>query len=656
MTLRRFALCCVLAPVLALAGRVPLHAKLGDPWLPIDPYDLAMTSEPLAPGAPAIYLYREIAQDDTQGYADYYYRVKILTDEGKKLGNVEIPYNSRTSNVTNVSGRTIHPDGTISVWQGKPLDQTVVRAHGVKVVEKTFSMPDVQTGSIIEYKYRVGWDKDNLYRTTWFVTGDLFTRKLNLTLTPYADAYILYQWERLGQGAAPTRAADGTISYTGSNVPGVEKEDFRPPDDVIEGKIDFYYADAPNKDAAKYWKAIGKSWNDEVDKFVGHNSAIRDEAGKVAPASDSPETRLRKLYARAQQVRNLSYGPEKTAVEIKAEKLKSDNNAEDVLKNGYGYVTDVNLFFVALARAAGFDASSVRVSERADFFFNQRILDARQLEYADVVLVTLNGQNIFLDPAAAHCAFGELTWEETGVVGLKLDGSGGTFITTTPSKSSDAIIERTATLQMSGDAMLQGTLVVTFSGQYAMDRRQAADLQDDVDRAKTLTDEVTSWLAVGATAKLTNQPDWAGSDTPLRAEFDVRMRAVGANAGHLVLISENFFSEALPQFDHPLRTYPIYFDHPWEYHDDVTLTLPLLLQAGDLPAPVDKSSPFGVYKLSCVNQSGALHFQRVTTLNGIYYDVQYYESLRAFFDEARHADQQQVMLHVAGAQGAQARQ
>jgi hypothetical protein len=135
------------------------------------------------------------------------------------------------------------------------------------------------------------------------------------------------------------------------------------------------------------------------------------------------------------------------------------------------------------------------------------------------------------------------------------------------------------------------------------------------------------------------------------------MKPVGATTGHLVLISENFFSDAdLPRFDHPLRTYPIYFDHPFEYRDDVTLTLPLLLQSGNLPAPIDRSSPYGVYQLSCTAQPGALHFQHVVTLNGIYYPVQFNAPLRSFFDEARHADQQQVMLQVAGTQGTQARQ
>ena len=43
-----------------------------------------MTSEPAAPGAPAIYLYRQVDRDD-EGDREYnYVRVKILTEEGRK--------------------------------------------------------------------------------------------------------------------------------------------------------------------------------------------------------------------------------------------------------------------------------------------------------------------------------------------------------------------------------------------------------------------------------------------------------------------------------------------------------------------------------------------------------------------------------------------
>jgi len=58
-------------------------AALADDWLPLDPAELKMTSEPLAPTAPAIYLYRQVDRDDSN-YVEYIYnRIKILTEEGR---------------------------------------------------------------------------------------------------------------------------------------------------------------------------------------------------------------------------------------------------------------------------------------------------------------------------------------------------------------------------------------------------------------------------------------------------------------------------------------------------------------------------------------------------------------------------------------------
>ena len=45
-------------------------------WLPLTPDDLQMKSEPKAPAAPAIYLYRQVDRDDTEGEEDIYYRIR----------------------------------------------------------------------------------------------------------------------------------------------------------------------------------------------------------------------------------------------------------------------------------------------------------------------------------------------------------------------------------------------------------------------------------------------------------------------------------------------------------------------------------------------------------------------------------------------------
>ncbi len=653
---KRIFLLCLLAFVWALLVHPSARAQGG--WQPIDPADLAMKDEPMAPGAPAIYLYREVKGDDLLGYADYYYRIKILTEAGKDLGNVVIEYaRNYGMSVSSIQGRTIHPDGTIIPWEGKALDQVLEHAHHVKYFAKTFALPDVQVGSIIEYRYRLGWDNNYLFRTTWYVTEDLFTRQLHCTLQPNYKPYnpydLFWQTQRIPFNRTPQQTPDGVFHFDAQNMPGIQKEEFMPPESAIEGRVDLYYTESGTADPTKYWRKVGKDRDAEIEKFVGHYRSIEEEAGRVVQSNDSPETKLRKLYARAEQLRYLSYEPTKTSAELKQENLKDNKNVEDVLKNGYASGNDIDWFFLALARAAGFQASPVMVSSRASYFFSSSILDRRQLD-GEVVAVNLNGQDIFLDPASKYCPFGLLPWPETGVQGIKLDKDGGAFVTTTQPKSSDALIERTATLHMGDDGWLEGTFAVSFHGQEALSRRQEAGNNDDVTRKKDLTDAVTKWLPAGATLELTNQPDWAGSETPLRAEFKVRTRPVGSTAGHRLLMSESLLDNPVAvRFEHPSRTNPVYFDYPMEFTDDINLSLALVLKASEIPAPIHKVTSYGEYDLSCEQVPGALHFHRRMTLAGFYYDASYYTDLRAYFDQARSNDGQQIILETGGTHASQ---
>jgi hypothetical protein len=625
----------------------PSPARAQIEWQPIDPADLAMKDEPLAPGAPAIYLYRETKRNDLEGNEYYYSRLKILTEAGKDQANVEIEYSRiHGANVDAIQGRTIHPDGTIIPWQGKALDQVLEHAHHVKYFAKTFALPDVQVGSIIEYRYRIGWDNTWLVSTIWDVNEKLFTRALHCTLQPYNRSdnpyTLLWQTERLSSGSTPPKfGPDGFFHFDAQNIPGIEEEPFMPPVNSLRGLIEFYYTEDAIIDPNKYWKKVGKDRDSEIEKFVGHYKSIQDEAARVVQANDSPETKLRKLYARVEQLRYLT-----PADQMKQENLKDNKNVEDVLKNGYAWGEDIDWLFLALARAAGFQASPVMVSNRADYFFRFNILDQHQLD-TEVIAVTLNGQDIFLDPGYKHCPFGILPWDETGVQGIKLDKDGGVFVTSTPPRSSDAITERIATLQLGDDGWLHGKLIVSFSGQEALGYREEDDTDDDATRNKKVSDDVSSWLPPGATLKLTNSPDWKGSEAPLRFEFDVKTHYAGTSTGRRVIMAEALFADSsIPRFEKPERTYPVYFDYPWEVKDDVTVTLPLQLKLEESAAPVDLTNPFGSYHLSCETQPATLHFARQEQENGIYYAAQYYTDIRSFFEKVRSSDTQQIILQT----------
>ncbi len=182
-------------PVLVAAiflSAIPAWSALG--FQPVSQEELQMTSEPSAPGAPAIILYREVNRDDYgKNYhggmrlvgeqndpgrsEDNYYRIKILTDAGRSQANLEIRYIKNLENIGVIRARTIRPDGTIQEFDGKVYDKTIIKNKNFKYEAKTFVLPDVQVGSIIEYFYTINFQGEYIPNSNWILSQDLFTKK-----------------------------------------------------------------------------------------------------------------------------------------------------------------------------------------------------------------------------------------------------------------------------------------------------------------------------------------------------------------------------------------------------------------------------------------------------------------------------------------------
>ena len=124
--------------------------------------ELKMTSDPNAPGAAAVYLnIVEIANDPIH-FQSFYARIKVLSEKGKDLATVEVPYLRGNFKVRDIKGRTIHADGTIIPLVGKPEDLLISKDKDRQIGRMVFTLPSVEVGSILEYQYVMGYD-DNLY-------------------------------------------------------------------------------------------------------------------------------------------------------------------------------------------------------------------------------------------------------------------------------------------------------------------------------------------------------------------------------------------------------------------------------------------------------------------------------------------------------------
>jgi len=653
---RRVFLLVVLLVVGAMQ-RTPLVN--GDDWLPISPEELKMTSEPKAPGAQAIFLYREVDRKDLgRANTEYnYVRVKILTEEGRKYANVEIPYRHRTTAISSIRARTIRPDGTVANFDGKVYEKTISKAKGVRYLAKTFTLTDVQVGSVIEYHFNYDLEDGFVFNSLWVLSEELFTKKAKFTLKPYDRMSVRWSWPAgLPAGAqVPKEDPDKVVRMTAQDIPAFQLEDYMPPENELKYRVEFVYSEDTSieRDEAKYWKQFGKKSYDHVEGFIGKTQAMQQAVSQIVSPNDPPEVRVQKIYARVQQLRNLSYEPRRSDQEQKRDKMKEAKNVSDVWNDGYGWNSDITWLFLALVKAAGLEAYPVLASSRNEYFFHASRMNSTELN-SNAVLVKLNGKDLYFDPGTAFAPYGLLPWAKAGVGGLKLDRDGGSWVTTAIPESSASRVERKADLTMTDEGSLEGKITVTFTGLEALSRRLELREKDDAARKKYLEDQLDEYVPATIEAELKAQPDWKGSNEPLVAEYQVKIPGWVSSAGKRALVPVGLFSATEKHlFEHAHREFPIVFEFPFKKVDDVTIELPLSWQVGSTPKDVDQDAKAAEYIFKSDGKNGTVHFNRVLRSDLFMVPADKYAVLRNFFQVVRSGDEQQIVLQPGTAAASQ---
>lgn len=620
---------------------------------PVVPEELKMTSEPQAPGAAAIILFRQVDRDDNgrTSHEDNYLRIKILKDEGRKYADVEIPFNRAAGNIVNIRARTIRPDGSIANFDGKVFDKSIVKRKGFKYLARTFTLPDVQIGSVLEYSYTIDLAENLIYDSHWILSDELFTKNAKFSLKPYQGTYstfsLRWTWNALPAGTvAPKQGPDSVIRMDSANIPAFQTEDFMPPEDELKSRVDFIYSEETlETDVDKFWKKVGKKLNGRVEDFVNKRKAMEQAVSQIVASGDSPELKLQKIYSRVQGIRNTSYELRKTEQEAKRDKEKPAENVEEVWKRGYGTGIDINRLFLGLVRAAGFEAYAVEASDRQNYFFNPRIMDAFKLN-SDLVMVKVNGKDLYFDPGSAFTPYALLPWPETGVRGLRLDKDGGGWVETLLPESTASRIERKADFKLNPETGgLEGKLTVTYTGLEASRRRVEERNQDDTERKKDLEDEVRGFVPAAIEVDLTNKPDWKSPSLPLMAEFDLKVPGWASAAGRRALLPVGIFgAQERHVFDHTERIHPIYFEFQNQRVDDVTIQLPPGWKVATLPKGTDSTGRVVAYTMKVENDKEKLHLSRTLSLDVLLMESKYYTALRAFFQGVRTGDEEQIVL------------
>jgi len=676
---------------------------------PVPKEELSMTADPKAPGAAAVYLYREETEDDPHAFRTIYARIKVLTDEGKSAAVVHISFpktfvfnavgtnSSRMSSgnsnawdtpsiahlgedqpwdtdnyigkveIAALEGRVTHADGTVIPLTGKP-SELLVAMKGPRGTETSFTMPGVDVGSVIEYRYQVRYDR-YLTAPDWKLQKEYFIHKEHFVFRP-SKQFLPQQSKDVGAGdsqlkdphdniltdirfrpvlpAGKTLTADAMGNYVIdlTDVPAIPNEKFAPPLTDAAYGVDFFYTYTP--DVKDYWQKQMSFWMKAVNAYTAPTQALQNAVKEVVSPSDSPLDKAKKLYDMVQKIENTDSSPD--GAPLTGSEFIPRGKVDSVLLSKKGSSNQIAFLYLALMRTAGISARPERIASRSLRIFSAQYMDNIQL---DTVLIGLeiDGKEILVDPGTKMAPFATLHWAHAGAGGVAMNGNKAQIIVTPLQKNTDNSTLHVGTLNVSPQGAISGSLKIAFIGQKAIELRQlGVKLGVDVVKAE-INAMIAQQVPAGIQAAVDHMVYLDEPDKQLLAVIPVS-GSLSKNASGRIELPRNFFEaqEKNPFPAESARELPVDMRYPAQEQEQITYTVPpgYALEGNPQDANL-KWEDNAAFQLRTKVEGSSIIGARILARGFTLLDAKDYTQLHDFYQKVVAADQQPLVLSAAQA-------
>jgi hypothetical protein len=653
---------CLLVYLTTLSA--PAQAQIQD-WKPIDPAHVELKAPVVEKDADAEALFWQVYyKDEFDGSSahkvfSHYIRIKIFSQRGvENHGKVDIVYSNR-GDVRNIAARTIKPDGSIVEMKKDAIfDREIVRLSGLKLKAKSFALPAVEPGAIVEYR----WIEQRPFAS--YYTRLQLQREFPVQAVKYYIKPMSEMQTALGMGMRSisfhcpnvpfVKERDGYYSVSFNNMSAFHEEPRMPPEDQVRPWMLLYYSNKDKIVPEKFWKDHGKAVFEESKGAMKVNDDVRRAAVEAIGDATAPEQKLERLVAFCRtKIKNI-HDDTTVMSEQERKKLKENRSPADTLKRGYGDSQNIDMLFAALATAAGFEARLIRLSDRSDIFFDPNIPDDYFLGVGDVA-VKVGADWKFIDPSSNYVPFGMLRWQQEGMQALLADPKDPVFVMTPVSPAESSMEKRTAKLRLSEDGTLEGEARIEYTGHMAVDKKEDYDEESPAEREKRLHAALTKRIS---NAEITEVKFENVTDPfkPLVISYKVRAQGYAERTGKRLFLQPGFFKKGVGLlFPTSERKHDVYFNYPWAEDDDITIELPAgyLLDNADAPGDL----VFGEvghckFKLGVTQDQRTLSYKRQFRFTGMLFPRDTYTNLKRVFDSVHQVDNHTITLKQGAAPAA----
>jgi hypothetical protein len=645
-------LCFALVCLLLSAARASAG---GDDWRAVDPAELALKTSSVEKDADAEALFWEVhvADEFQDGTAktvmSHYVRIKIFSERGREAqSRIDIPFLA-SWRITDIAARTIKPDGSIvELKKADVFERSIIKSSNLKIKAKSFAMPSVEPGSIVEYRWKEV--RNTAYYLRLQFQRDVPVRLVKYFIKPLADDRYVMRAQTFHSDPTPfVKEKDGSYSITMQDVPAFREEPRMPPEDQVRPWMLIFYNEDRKLVPAQYWKEKGKEFHETFKSGTKMSDEVKKAATDAIGDATTPEQKLERLFefCRA-KIKNINDDASGMTADERA-KWKENKSPADTLKRGMGTGRDIDFLFSALGMAAGFDVRMANLADRSDTFFDPSFPDDYFIKAYDIA-VRVGDTWRFYDPASTYVLHGMLRWQEEGEDALISDPKEPVWAKTPISPPQRSLEKRTGKFRLLEDGTLEGDVRMEYTGHLGSDKKEYNDDDSPAEREETLRNSIKEQMSTSELSeiKIENVTD---PIKPFIYTYHVRIPGYAQRTGKRIFLQPAFFQHGLgPLFSSNERKHLVYFHYPWSEEDEVSIELPAGygLDNADAPSPI-KVGQVSEYRprIAVTTDGKVLIYRRNFFFGGggtILFPVTTYTDLKALFDTINKEDNHTITL------------
>ncbi len=633
-------------------------------WKPVSQNELQMKTPQIEADADAeallweVYVTDEESGGTLQTVLNHYLKIKIFNDRGRDaFSKVDIPY-GKISNVglnvkiKNIAARTIKPDGSIIELKDSDIfERDVVKGDGIKLKAKSFAMPGIEPGSIIEYRWK------EIRGAVTYYQRLQFAREIPVHLVKYYIKPLPHP--TLGMSGQPfniintpfTKEKNGFYSTSASNIPSFKEEARMPPEYSIRPWLLLYYTKDNKPEPEKYWKDYGRDNYNSHKDMMKVSGEIKQAAAEAVGDETDPDKKIKKIF---DYVRTKVKNVYDDSLNLSAEdlkKVKDNKSSTDTLKRGQGGWHDINMLFAAMTTAAGFESRVANLPRRSDIFFPRWFADDYFMRTENIA-VKVGDAWKFYDPASRYTPYGMLRWEEEGQPVLISDPKEPVWATTQLSPAKKSLERRSGKFRLLEDGTLEGEAKIEFTGHLAAYYKEYNDDDTPQEREESLKNLVKANIFGSAEISNISIENVSDPDKPFTYIFKVKVPGYASRTGKRLFLQLDIFDRnSKPMFESANRRNEIYFSYPYAEQDEYIIEIPegFEFENPDAPDLIKDNSGIGVLdtKIYLSKDKKAIIYQRDFSFgNGgvLRFNKEVYPALKNLFQAFYQANSHAITL------------